>query len=110
MTLRHRKSPTEKKALSYAKDCRNSFGENDKASRKAIPARKAKESRKVRRNANKALAGLGQLDEGAASLIESSLRNDVERVGGWKKSPDMPLGEMIKQKSEQRERERNFGR
>ena len=32
-----RKSPQEKKALSYAKDRRNTYGENDKSSRKNIP-------------------------------------------------------------------------
>ena len=32
-----RRSPQEKKALSYARDCRNVYGENDKSSRKNIP-------------------------------------------------------------------------
>jgi hypothetical protein len=32
-----RRSPQEKKALSYAKDRRNDYGENDKSSRKNIP-------------------------------------------------------------------------
>ena len=31
-----RKSPQEKKALSYAKDRRNNYGENDKSSRRNI--------------------------------------------------------------------------
>lgn len=30
------KTPQEKKALSYAKDCRNTYGESDKGSRKTI--------------------------------------------------------------------------
>ena len=37
MTSKPPKSPQEK-ALSYANDCRNIYGESDKASRKAIPA------------------------------------------------------------------------
>lgn len=45
MTGKPPKTPQDKKALSYAKDRRNTYGENDKSSRKAIPARKAGESR-----------------------------------------------------------------
>ena len=90
-----RRSPAEKKALSYAKDRRNSFGENDKASRKAIPARKAAENRKVRRNSAQILGNVSKLDEEAADTVESSLRHDTKRVGGWKKAPDMPLGEIV---------------
>lgn len=89
------KSPQEKKALSYAKDRRNVFGENDKASRKAIPARKAGESRKVRRKARQSLEGFELADEATADVVESSLRHDLERVGGWTKSPDAPLSEYI---------------
>jgi len=33
----NRKTPQQKKAESYANDRRNTYGENDKASRKAIP-------------------------------------------------------------------------
>lgn len=89
------KTPQEKKSLSYANDRRNSYGENDKASRKAIPARKAGENRKVRRKANHALNVVERLDEESAALLESSLKQDVERVGGWTKSPDSPLAEFL---------------
>jgi len=89
------RTPQEKKALSYANDRRNSYGENDKASRKAIPARKAGENRKVRRKTNHSLKAVEQADEDAAAVIESSLRHDVERVGGWTKSPDVPLKEYM---------------
>ena len=91
MTDKPPKTPQDKKALSYAKDRRNTYGENDKSSRKAIPARKAGESRKVRRKANQALTVVERLDEEAANIVESSLKQDVERVGGWTKSPDEPL-------------------
>jgi hypothetical protein len=89
------KSPQEKKALSYAKDRRNAYGQNDKASRKAIPARKAGENRKARRKAGHALAVIERLDDPVADLVESSLGHDVERVGGWTKSADMPLGQYV---------------
>ena len=103
MPEKRRLSPADKKALSYAKDRRNSFGENDKAARKAIPARKAGENRKNRRKAAQALDGYEALDEGSADLIESSLTHDIERVGGWKKSPDQPLGDHISQQNDRRD-------
>lgn len=89
------RSPQEKKSLSYANDCRNTYGENDKASRKAIPARKAGENRKVRRKANQALNVIDRLDDENAAVIESSLKQDLERVGGWTKSPDVSLAEYM---------------
>ncbi len=89
------RSPQEKKSLSYANDRRNTYGENDKASRKAIPARKAGENRKVRRKANQALNVIDRLDDENAAVIESSLKQDLERVGGWTKSPDVSLAEYM---------------
>lgn len=98
------KSPQEKKALSYARDRRNTYGENDKASRKAIPARKAGENRKVRRKAGHALAVIERLDEGSAEVVESSLGHDMERVGGWTKAPDTPLGDYVAKQKGRAER------
>lgn len=89
------RSPQEKKSLSYANDRRNTYGENDNASRKAIPARKAGENRKVRRKANQALNVIDRLDDENAAVIESSLKQDLERVGGWTKSPDVSLAEYM---------------
>ena len=95
MNEKRPKTPQEKKSLSYANDCRNTYGENDKASRKAIPARKAGESRKTRRKANQALNIVDRLDDESAEVIESSLRQDIERIGGWKKSSDVPLADFM---------------
>ena len=102
MNERPPKSPQEKKSQSYAKDRRNVFGENDKASRKAIPARKAGENRKVRRKARQSLETLTLAEEGAAAMVESSLRQDLERVGGWKKTPDAPLSDYLELKARRR--------
>lgn len=90
------RDPARKKALSYARDRRNTFGQNDKAARKAIPARKSGESRKSRRKAGQALKVIERADETTAALSESSLAHDIERVGGWTKSPDTPLGTVVK--------------
>ncbi|PEQ14365.1 hypothetical protein B2G71_01840 [Novosphingobium sp. PC22D] len=95
MSRKKPRSPQEKKALSYLNDRRNTYGENDKASRKAIPARKAGENRKVRRKARQSVGVIDLVDEVTADVVESSLRHDLERVGGWKKSPDAPLSEFI---------------
>ncbi len=89
------KSPQEKKTLSYAYDRRNGYGENDKSSRKAIPARKAAESRNSRRKAAQAIKEAVIADELTVDIVESSLRHDIERVGGWKKEPDMPLRDFL---------------
>lgn len=88
-------SPQQKKALSYRKDRRNGYGENDKSSRKAIPLRKALANRKSRHRANQALAGVPGLDEAVAAVVESSARHDVSRVGGWRKHRDILLVEHI---------------
>ena len=103
MPEKRRLSPADKKALSYSKDRRNSYGENDKAARKAIPARKAGENRRNRRKAAQALDAYENLDEGFADLMESSLTHDIERVGGWKKSPDQPLADHISQQNGRRD-------
>lgn len=55
------KTPQAKKALSYALDRRNAYRENDKASRKLIPLRKARENRQDRRKIAQALDTLTRL-------------------------------------------------
>jgi hypothetical protein len=49
MSKKKLRSPQEKKSLSCANDRRNTYRENDKASRKLIPLRKAQESRQGKR-------------------------------------------------------------
>jgi hypothetical protein len=89
------RSPQEKKALSYERDCRNVYRQNDKASRKLIPIRKAQSQRRLRRKVEQDLSVIAQVDEAAADLIESDARSDIRRVEAWQKGPDMPLGEHI---------------
>ncbi len=104
MTEKRQRTPQEKKALSYAKDRRNAYRNNDKAARTAIPMRKAEENRRNRRKAHHALDILGRSDldgEGTATS-ESSLKHDMERVGGWIKSPDKPLGEHVQDQAQRR--------
>ena len=93
------RSPGEKKALSYAKDRRNDYGQNDKASRKLIPKQKAAAHRIIRRRADRTLFGVSAVDD--ADLIETITTADIQhktgsqRKGAWQKSPDAPLGEYL---------------
>ena len=76
MTKR-RKTPQEKKILSYAKDCRNNYGENDKSARKTIPRRKQQQRQNERRVLK---ANLKKSVEGSEELV-------IERpkLGMWRK-------------------------
>ena len=98
------KSPQEKKVLSYAKDRRNGYCENDKASRKAIPRRKAIASRSNRRKIAQSLSAIDRIDDAAAALVESSARHEIDRVGGWKKEPDITLAEHVQWQRRRRNR------
>ena len=104
MPRKRDRSPQEKKALSYANDRRNAYGENNKAARKLIPLRKAQESRQGRRKVTQGLSVVSRVAGEVADLIESSARHDVHRIGGWKKSPDASLGEVVASSIAARER------
>ena len=95
MTDRTPKTPQEKKALSLKRDRRNTYGNNLKAARKAIPLRKALENRRNRHKNNQDISQIENLSEVRADLVESSARSDIYRTGGWTKGPDTPLGEVI---------------
>ena len=86
MTKR-RLTPQEKKVLSYAKDCRNVYGENDKSSRKAIPRRKQQQRQNERR----------VLKANLKKTIEGTEEVTLERpkLGMWRKVADEPLGSRI---------------
>ncbi|WP_433660453.1 hypothetical protein ACQPW1_47295 [Nocardia sp. CA-128927] len=85
-----RRSPQEKKQLSYAKDRRNSYGENDKASRKNLPRKRARVHRANRHRAHTDLRGaIGLLDVEASDAAEVRLRG--RRPKTFAKHPDVPL-------------------
>lgn len=98
------RSPQEKKALSLEKDRRNNYAANAKASRKLIPLRKAKAARQARHAADQALAVAVGLDAGAVDIAESSVRQDIHRVGGWTKSPDGTLADHLERQDARAER------
>jgi hypothetical protein len=91
-------TPQQKKRLSYAKDRRNTYGENSKSSRKNIPLSKALDIRSERHAQDSALAkavaapNIDQLD-----AAENTTRATKQRQ--WRKSPDEPLGQVLVSKS-----------
>ncbi|MEV6275719.1 hypothetical protein [Nocardia sp. NPDC051832] len=89
-----RKTPQEKKRLSYAKDCRNEYGENDKASRKNIPRARARAHRANRHFDAQSLArAAGPVDVAWADHAEQEVRAHRRKV--FRKRRDIPLGEHV---------------
>ncbi len=92
-----RKTPQEKKALSYAKDRRNVYGESDKGSLIAIRRNKIFPTRAYRKAVNDILQEtVGEIDLEKAELIDCKAKEVKRRQ--WKKFPDAPLGEYIQRK------------
>jgi hypothetical protein len=95
------KSPQEKKALSLKRDRRNTFGENSKASRKAIPRRKQLSHRGERRAVNQVLGSLRErAEENDARTADALAKSTIvtARHKAFKKTPDTPLSVAIENK------------
>ncbi|MFJ5234191.1 hypothetical protein ACIQBJ_30335 [Kitasatospora sp. NPDC088391] len=94
-----RKTPQEKKRLSYLKDRRNAYGENDKSSRRNIARSRRADHHTVRNRARLALvrvrASEGQLDDSEVLFTRRS-------TGRWRKAPDTPLAEVVAARLERR--------
>jgi hypothetical protein len=88
------KTPQEKKKLSYAKDRRNTFGENSKASRKGIPLAKARSIRAERHEKDIVLAA-AMVSPDPDQLAAVDLQVKARKPRQWKKTPDKPLGEVL---------------
>ncbi len=97
-----RKTPQEKKELSYAKDRRNGYGENAKASRKNIPLRKRLINRANRHSAQQALSeALGVTDPSREEAVDQKVAS--KRPKSWRKRPDIPLAEHLERQSRWRD-------
>ncbi|MFE3194283.1 hypothetical protein ACFXHA_35120 [Nocardia sp. NPDC059240] len=103
---RHRiRTPQEKKALSYAKDRRNDYGENDKSSRKNIPRTKRILNRSDRhRDRGQLAAATGRVDPTAAEYAETALLGQHSKwdTARWRKRPDVPLGVIVRRTLQRR--------
>jgi hypothetical protein len=96
-----RKTPQEKKRLSYGKDRRGSCGYRFKPARRWVPARKRKVNRVNRRRANQDLrAATGRPDTEAAYATEERLMS--RRPESWAKLPELPLGTCVERILERR--------
>ncbi len=103
-----RRSPQDKKKLSYQHDHRNVYGENDKSSRKAIPFRKRAVNKANRHADRQILVGVeGVPDPIANNAIDDQLHG--RRRKRWRKQPDLPLGQVLKDKQEHASRKSGVG-
>jgi hypothetical protein len=103
-----KRTPQEKKELSYECDRRNVYGRSPHASRKLIPLRKALRNRANRHVANQALAYQGPTPpEDVADELELHLHRRTPQE--WEKYPDAPLGEVVANKSRNRKIMRKLG-
>ncbi|MEV2238407.1 hypothetical protein [Micromonospora sp. NPDC049891] len=94
-----RRSPQEKKALSYARDCRYNYGESNKGSRRSIRRNKRFPHRANRHHDHLTLAALtGAPDPLMDEAVEVRLRG--RRPKAWRKWPDLPLGVVIASRRE----------
>jgi hypothetical protein len=88
-----RRGPQEKKRDSYARDRRNTYGQNDKASRRLIPAKKKLGERAHRKAVHQALRLSWTSTEPAAfdDIDRLIAATKVKLKQRFKKSPDAPL-------------------
>lgn len=107
------KSPQDKKALSLERDRRNTYGENAKSSRKNIPKSKQDGHQAERRAANVPLnkvIGTVSEDEAIQAELLSRESQIAKRRVSFAKSPDSPLGKMLKKKATRRAIRAQFGK
>lgn len=99
-----RKTPQEKKRQSLTKDRRNTYGENDKASRKNIPRSKARAHRAVRRKAAEFERTWELLDENSANAVELTMITARTQKAKFRKGPDTALGRVLAAQRARRQR------
>jgi predicted nucleic acid-binding protein len=85
--------PRLKKQLSLARDCRNAYGESPHGSRKAIPKHQAIRRRQERRVAAVLLSALPVDVDAIDNAVKARMR--TKRLGGFRKVPDISLGQII---------------
>ncbi len=96
------KSPQDKKRASLELDRRNSYGENDKASRKNIPLAKASSIRAERRAVQQTIVSIVSSEDPVA--VECSAREVglLKTRAKFIKSPDSSLQKALEGKRDRR--------
>lgn len=95
------KTPHQKKKASLARDRRSVYGENDKATRKNLPRKKARLNRAVRHKVHAEL----HVDGAPVEKLELDTLDTAvaaTRRKKFKKAPDLPLIEYIDRQREKR--------
>jgi hypothetical protein len=94
-------TPQEKKRRSYARDHRNAYGQNNKASRKLIPTRKKKSERAYRKNTAQQIPALRSPAE---LLQDDDIEHRIATVQKkrWRKVRDIPLGDFVQRQADSR--------
>jgi hypothetical protein len=99
--MKQRRSPQEKKQLSYDRDGRNAFGDNDKAARKTIPRRKRKRARAIRRiTAQQLRQTVEDASDDGIEMVDQKIAaaKRTAKDSHWRKHPDIPLREWVERK------------
>jgi hypothetical protein len=99
------KTPQQKKRLSYEHDRRNTYGENQKSSRKNIPKSKQRSHQEERRSVRQTLVAAegGIADEVVDEAQSRVLRTGrIKKLKAFRKSPDRPLGDVIERRLRRR--------
>ncbi|RWC84937.1 MAG: hypothetical protein E5V58_17765 [Mesorhizobium sp.] len=83
--------------MSYERDRRDGYGENNKAKRKAIPLFKARSNRQARHGAKVVVSAvIGEEHEVDMVKLQAA---DLKASNPWKtKTPDIPLRDHLKRK------------
>ena len=91
-----RKTPQQKKRLSYLKDRRNTYAENSKSSRQSIRQHKRYVNKANRRYAEQHIAELtGETDSDILEAAELQVVGRGRRPKRWAKIADEPLGKVV---------------
>jgi hypothetical protein len=93
-----RRDPQERKALSYARDRRNAYAENDKSSRRNIRRNKRIPNRSDRHRERQVLsmtAGRIVPHLGESAELKLLAKKSMWIRKGWRKCADTPLAEVV---------------
>jgi hypothetical protein len=104
------RTPQQKKRLSYEHDRRNTYGENQKSSRKNIPRSKQISHQEERRSVRQVLvAAQGGVADDVVDEAQSQVlrKGRMKKLKAFRKSPDRPLGEVIERRLHRRRAEAN---
>jgi hypothetical protein len=95
------KTPQQKKQLSYEHDRRNTYGENQKSSRKNIPRSKQRSHQDERRSVRQTLIaaqGVPADDVVDETQSQALKKGRIKKLQAFRKSPDCPLGEIVERR------------